>query len=80
VHLVQGPERVRLLRHVPWVLVVVLAQHDAQLGGQPLQEEVSIKKMLVSCPLGHNSNMAANSSEGLRPPNGSIRNNIETRW
>jgi hypothetical protein len=34
-----------------------------------------VKNMLDSCPLGQISNMAARSSDGLRPPSGSILKN-----
>jgi hypothetical protein len=36
----QGPEGVGLLGHIPRVLVVVLAEHNPQLGRQPLQEQM----------------------------------------
>ena len=65
---VHGPQLVRFSDEEPNILVVVFAQHDAELGRKGAQEEMCEEEAGLLSARGLSSSMAAKSSKGRLAP------------
>ena len=73
---VHGPQLVGFVDQEPHILVVVLSQHDAELGGQPAKEEVGEEEaslLSVGAELQH-------GGQGRLAPRSPILSSWSTFW